>query len=113
MARKLLEDAALIEHEVMVEVAGDISPEALQRLNRAPDSAAPARASVKISLNSNSEGSSRLRCAIKGGQPGLLARLCEDAGLQITGMRRMRIGRIMLGSLPVGQWRFLLPQERF
>ena len=113
VARKLLEDAALIEHEVMVEVAGDISPEALQRLNRAPDGAAPARASVKISLNSHSEGCSRLRCAIKGGQPGLLARLCEDAGLQITGMRRMRIGRIMLGSLPVGQWRFLLPQERF
>lgn len=113
VARKLLEDAALIEHEVMVAVAGDISPEALRRLNRAPDGAAPTRASVKISLNSNSEGSSRLRCAIKGGQPGLLARLCEDAGVQITGMRRMRIGRIMLGGLPVGQWRFLLPQERF
>jgi len=113
VARKLLEDAALIEHEVMLEVAGDISAQTLRRLNRAPDGAAPARASVKISLNSHSEGSSRLRCAIKGSQPGLLARLCEDAGLQITSMRRMRIGRITLGGLPVGQWRFLLPQERF
>ncbi len=113
VARKLQEDAALIEHEVMVEVAGDVSPETLRRLNRAPEGAAAARASVKISLNSNNEGSSRLRCAIKGGQPGLLADLFDQVGLQMTGMKRIRIGRVMLGALPPGQWRFLSPHERF
>ena len=113
VARKLQEDAALIEHEVMVEVVGDVNPETLRRLNRAPDGVAPMRGSVKISLNSNNEGTSRLRCAIKGGQPGLLATLCEQAGLQITGMKRIRIGRVMLGALPPGQWRFLSAHERF
>ena len=33
--------------------------------------------------------------------------------LQITGMKRIRIGRVMLAALPPGQWRFLLPAERF
>jgi 23S rRNA pseudouridine2604 synthase len=31
----------------------------------------------------------------------------------VTGLRRVRIGRIPLGSLPVGQWRLLGPFERF
>lgn len=113
VTRKLGEDAALLEHELMVEVRGEVSPEVLQRLNRAPDSATPLRGSVKISLNSQGEGLSRLRCAVKGGRPGLLAELCERTGLQITGMKRIRIGRVMLGALPAGQWRFLLPAERF
>ncbi len=113
VARKLTEDAALTEHEVMLDVAGDVSPETLRRLNRTPDGTKPARSGVKISLNSNSEGTTRLRCAIKGGQPGLLARLCDEGGLQITGMKRIRIGRVMLGAMPAGQWRFLSHNERF
>jgi hypothetical protein len=55
----------------------------LQRLNRMSEQAARLRGSVKISLNSQGEGLCRLRCAVKGGQPGLLAGLCEQAGLQI------------------------------
>ena len=113
VARKLTEDAALMEHEVMLDVAGDVSPETLRRLNRTPDGATPGRSSVKISINSNSEGTTRLRCAIKGGQPGLLARLCDEGGLQISSMKRIRIGRVMLGAMPAGQWRFLLQHERF
>jgi 23S rRNA pseudouridine2604 synthase len=33
--------------------------------------------------------------------------------LKVVGLRRVRIGRISLGNLPVGQWRFLTPWERF
>jgi len=108
VVRKLREDAGLIEHELMVDVTGEVSPEVLRRLNRPP-----ARGSTHISLNSDSDGTSRLRCAVKGGQPGLLADLCQQAGLHITGMKRIRIGRVMLAGLPPGQWRFLLPLERF
>ena len=113
VARKLTEDAALMEHEVMLDVAGDVSPETLRRLNRTPDGATPGRSSVKISVNSNSEGTTRLRCAMKGGHPGLLADLCDQAGLKISGMKRIRIGRVMLGAMPAGQWRFLSQHERF
>lgn len=113
VTRKLTEDAALLEHELMVEVRGEVSPEVLRRLNRTSDRATPLAGSIKISLNSQGEGVSRLRCAVKGGRPGLLAELCERNGLQITGMKRIRIGRVMLAALPPGQWRFLLPAERF
>jgi 23S rRNA pseudouridine2604 synthase len=29
------------------------------------------------------------------------------------GLKRVRIGRVKLGELPPGQWRYLAPDERF
>ena len=34
-------------------------------------------------------------------------------GLKVTGLTRVRIGGVVLGKLPVGQWRYLGPGERF
>ena len=39
--------------------------------------------------------------------------LAERAGLKLTGVRRLRLGRIGLDGLPPGQWRYLAAQERF
>ena len=111
--RKLTEDAALIEHELLVEVGGDVTPEVLHRLNTPHASARDALPAVKVSINSNQQASTRLRFAFKGTQPGLIANLCERVGLQIISMKRLRIGRVTLAHLPEGQWRYLLPQERF
>ncbi len=113
VARKLTEDAALIEHELMVEVAGVVSPEALQKLNHSGKKEDAAVPPVKASISSTSDESTRLRFALKGSHPGLVAWLCERAGLEIQNMKRIRIGRVGLGQVPVGQWRYLLPHERF
>ena len=109
--RKLTEDAALIEHEFLVEVQGEVSAEALHRLNAlgAKEQLPPFKASV----NSNSEAVTRLRFAVKGVHPGLIAYLCERADLHILSMKRLRIGRVTLAHLPQGQWRYLQDGERF
>ena len=39
--------------------------------------------------------------------------MCELVGLKVVGLKRIRIGRVTLGNLPVGQWRYLGPHERF
>jgi 23S rRNA pseudouridine2604 synthase len=31
----------------------------------------------------------------------------------VVGLKRVRVGNVMLGNLPVGQWRYLAPHERF
>ena len=113
VARKLLDDAALMEHELMVEVAGAVSTEALQKLNHSGKKEDAAVPPVKASISSNSDTSTRLRFAIKGVQPGLIAWLCERAALEIQSMKRIRIGRVGLGQAPVGQWRYLQAHERF
>ena len=68
---------------------------------------------MRASLSSTGGASTRLRVAAKGLLPGQIARLCDRAGLHLTGIRRIRIGRVPLGALESGQWRLLLPHERF
>jgi 23S rRNA pseudouridine2604 synthase len=102
--RKLHEDAALLEHELIVDVAGPVGPEALARLDRAP---------ARVSVSQQNEGHTGLRFAVKGLQPGQIAQQCQAAGLRLLGIRRLRIGRVALAGLLAGQWRYLLPHERF
>jgi 23S rRNA pseudouridine2604 synthase len=39
--------------------------------------------------------------------------MCELVGLKVTGLKRVRIGRVKLAELPVGKWRFLGHGEEF
>jgi 23S rRNA pseudouridine2604 synthase len=112
VARKLSEDASVLEHEVIVEVAGTIAPGGLQRLNRIEHGFTfdgvplpPAKVSW--------QNETRLRFALKGERPGQIAYMCESVGLSVQAMKRIRVGRVPMSSLPAGQWRYLLPHERF
>ena len=109
VARKLKEDAGVIEAELMVEVEGEVSTDALPTLLHAHG--APTQ--VKVSLSSSAGGRSKLRFAVKGVHLGLIAALCERAGLKIASIKRIRLGRVPMLSLPPGQWRYLQPHERF
>ena len=113
VARKLIEDASVIEHEIIVEIDGEVSADTLQRLNQGLSSDGHPLPRVKVSINSASEGRCKLRFAVKGTHPGLIAYLCERMALKILSMKRIRVGRVLLTTLPIGQWRYLLPHERF
>jgi 23S rRNA pseudouridine2604 synthase len=39
--------------------------------------------------------------------------MCELVGLRVTGLKRVRIGSVLLGDLPTGMWRFLEEKENF
>lgn len=113
VARKLGEEERLIEVEITVDVQGDVSREQLALLMRETDPRGQPLPPLKASLGSSGEGRSKLRLAIKGTHPGLIAYVCERAGLQILAMKRIRIGRVPMGPLPPGQWRYLQAHERF
>jgi 23S rRNA pseudouridine2605 synthase len=38
-------------------------------------------------------------------------RMCDAAGMHVTRLRRIREGRLKLGDLPVGKWRYLTEEE--
>ena len=98
--RKLADEAAKMEQEIIVEVSGTISENGLQQLNTI---------NGKVSW----QNETRLRFAIKNPKPGLIERLCKDVGLTVVSMKRIRIGRVAMSSLPVGEWRYLQDHERF
>ena len=111
--RKLREDMVAMEHEFMVDIAGQVPPEALQAIARALNDGRNALPATKVSISSSTPDWSKLRFAIKGAHPGLVAYLCDRAALPIQAMRRIRLGRVGLGELPPGQWRYLAAHERF
>ena len=55
----------------------------------------------------------QLRFVLREGKKRQIRRMCEQVGLLVTGLKRVRIGQVNLGHLPVGQWRYLAPHEQF
>ena len=55
----------------------------------------------------------QLRFVLTEGKKRQIRRMCELVGLKVVGLKRIRIGHVVLGNLPIGQWRYLGPHERF
>jgi 23S rRNA pseudouridine2604 synthase len=54
-----------------------------------------------------------LHFILREGKKRQIRRMCELVGLNVIGLKRVRIGRVMLGDLQQGQWRFLRANESF
>ncbi|RQU37468.1 pseudouridine synthase [Burkholderia cenocepacia] len=55
----------------------------------------------------------QLRFVLREGKKRQIRRMCELVGLDVIGLKRVRMGRVMLGALPQGQWRYLSADETF
>lgn len=109
VVRKLVEEGERVEQEFIVDVAGAIREGGLALLNHGLHFNGKAIAPMKVSW----QNEHRLRFALKGARPGLIDHMCREVGLEIVEMRRIRIGRVPMAGLQVGQWRYLLDYERF
>lgn len=109
IARKLAEDIESLEQECIVEVAGEIAPNGLQRLCHGLSFNGRPLPPIKVSW----QNETRLRFALKGIRPGQIPAMCEAVGLRVVAIKRIRIGRVPLSKVPEGQWRYLQPWERF
>lgn len=59
------------------------------------------------------ENNDQLRFVLKEGKKRQIRHMCDAVGLRILGLKRIRIGKITLGNLPTGEWRYLRPDETF
>jgi len=55
----------------------------------------------------------QLRFVLREGKKRQIRRMCELVGLRVTALKRVRLGRVRLGALPPGRWRYLRDDERF
>lgn len=107
--RKLTEDAALIEQELIAEISGEIAPEGLARLCHGLRHRGQPLPPARVSW----QNETRLRFAVKGIAPEWVESMCAQVGLQLLALRRIRIGRIPMAGLPSGQWCYLPMGARF
>lgn len=107
LAKKIIGENSDIEKEYLVRFKGNLTTSKLQRLcfGLELDGKALKQASVE-SLNQD-----QLRFVLKEGKKRQIRRMMELVDLQVTGLKRVRIGNLRLGKLPEGQWRFVDPQE--
>ncbi len=65
----------------------------------------------QVKLLAAQEGKARFLVTIQEGRNRQVRRMCEAAGLEVTRLRRIREGKLELGELPLGAWRYLSPEE--
>ena len=107
--RKLTEDDRTIEQEMVAQVTGQIAPDGLARLCHGLVFNGKPLPPVKVSW----QNETRLRFALKGIAPGQVPWMCEQVGLRVAELKRIRIGRLPMAALAPGQWRYLRQGERF
>jgi 23S rRNA pseudouridine2604 synthase len=120
IARQLIGEDALVEKEYLVRVQSMDQPDAENVSAVLPDDQlellrhglmldGKALKPAKVSWQNEQQ----LRFVLREGKKRQIRRMCEQVGLKVVGLKRVRMGQVVLGKLPVGQWRFLGPHERF
>ena len=122
IARQLIGETSEMEKEYLVRVSWqDERGEVLTDVQRVFPPAQLARLRHGLSLDGQPlkraqvdwQNPEQLRFVLTEGKKRQIRRMCEQVGLKVVGLKRIRIGRVVLGTLPVGQWRYLGPNERF
>lgn len=109
IVRKLREDALLLEQELIAQVAGTLADGGLARLCGGLVFEGRPLPPARVSWQSET----RLRFAVKGIAAEMVPWMCAQVGLELRALKRIRIGRVPMATLPPGQWRYLRPGERF
>lgn len=109
IARHLIGEDSSVEKEYLVRVEGELSDADMQRLNHGLSLDGEKLKPAKVSWQNEDQ----LRFVLREGKKRQIRRMCEMVGLHVVGLKRVRIGSVNLGKLPVGQWRYLRNNERF
>jgi 23S rRNA pseudouridine2604 synthase len=109
VARRVTGDDARLEKEYQVRVKGELIPRGLDMLKHglALDDIPLKPAQVSW------QNEEQLRFVLRENRKQHIQRMCELVGLTVVSIKRIRVGSVSLGKLPVGQWRYLRESERF
>jgi len=113
IAKTLIGEDTSVEKEYLVRVKytkGAKLPEhELKRLNHGLTLDGKALLPAKVHWQNEDQ----LCFILREGKKRQIRRICEMVGLQVLALKRVRIGRVKLGNLPIGQWRYLGADEQF
>lgn len=108
LVKAIIGENSEVEKEYIVRVRGELTDEGLDLLNfgLAIDGEPLKKAQVSW-LNED-----QLKFILKEGKKRQIRKMCEMVGLEVLGLKRVRIGKLPLGSLPEGRWRLMSEAEK-
>jgi 23S rRNA pseudouridine2604 synthase len=109
VAKHLIGQDSSVEKEYLVRVEGTLTDEGLRRLRYGLTLDGVKLKPAEVTWQNDDQ----LRFLLREGRKRQIRRMCEIVGLVVTGLKRVRSGKVPLGGLPVGQWRYLRRDETF
>ncbi|MBG7618299.1 rRNA pseudouridine synthase [Herbaspirillum sp. AP02] len=113
IAKQLIGEDSAVDKEYLVRVQytrpGKLPESDLKRLNHGLIMDGKPLRPAKVAWQNEDQ----LRFILREGKKRQIRRMCDMVGLKVIGLKRVRIGGVKLGELPVGQWRYLRPDEKF
>ena len=109
VARRIIGEDSEVDKEYLVRVVGNLSNEGLNLLNHGLSLDGKPLKPAKVVWQNEDQ----LRFILHEGRKRQIRRMCELVGLKVVGLKRIRIGKVVLGNLPAGQWRYLRDDEQF
>lgn len=109
IAKRLIGEDSTVDKEYLVRVQGKIDDSGLALLCQGLKLDGEYLKPAKVTWQNEDQ----LRFVLREGKKRQIRRMCELVGLKVTGLKRIRIGKVKLGNLPVGQWRYLGENEQF
>lgn len=109
IAKQLIGEDSDVEKEYLVRVLGRLPTNGLKLLNHGLSLDGKPLKRAEVSWQNQDQ----LRFVLKEGKKRQIRRMCELVGLQVVGLKRIRIGNVVLGDLPTGCWRYLRADESF
>lgn len=107
LAKQIIGENGKLEKEYLVRVNGDLPEDKLQLLRHGLQLDGKPLKPAKVERINREQ----LRFVLTEGRKRQIRRMCEAVGLKVLGLKRVRIGKLRLGNLPEGKWRFLEPEE--
>jgi 23S rRNA pseudouridine2604 synthase len=103
VAKKIIGENSEVEKEYLVRVRGHLKDSDLNLLNHGLSlDGNPLKPAVVEWINED-----QLRFILKQGRKRQIRRMCELVGLEVLGLKRVRLGHLMLGNLPEGCWQLV------
>lgn len=107
IAKKIIGETSKVDKEYLVRVTGPLPKDKLEllRYGMILDGKQLRPAQVEW-INQD-----QLRFVLNEGRKRQIRRMCEGVGLRVVGLKRVRVGKLVLGELPEGMWRFVEDNE--
>ncbi|MDF7824316.1 pseudouridine synthase [Pontiellaceae bacterium B12227] len=109
VARRIIGEDSDVDKEYLVRVEGELDDEGLKLLNHGLTLDGKPLKPAKVTWQNKDQ----LRFILREGKKRQIRRMAELVGLKVVGLKRIRVGKVVLGNLPEGQWRYLGANEKF
>ncbi len=108
LVKAIIGEDSHVEKEYLVRIKGIVTEESLQLLREGLElDEKKLKPAIVERLNQD-----QLRFILTEGKKRQIRRMCELVGISVTGLKRVRIGKLKLGPLPEGFWRPMTDDEK-